>query len=306
MNNEQLEKLTKSQILDEINILKKSTQKYLKVYETLTGKPFSPHYIWDRYGTVSLDVDLKMYQKKHHFTNTYHAFLDGNNIIKKAVAEIEASIIKHSNVEDYQPINMDEYLEEKSARDLVAEIQVKHGRYEVQDVQKYNNTTAAIFLGVQEINTKLSGWDGRKDGKIPFEQKCNGLMSSYNLNGIYQDTSDNKLNRLSSGGLACNTAYIANGWIAYMVVYNTKMIVDILKNNRNNARKSGVISLNQVLDAGGKIVACQYSVKDTYADIIRHYPRLKHYLSEEDIHPASESKKIADEMAYWVEPTPLW
>ena len=208
--------------------------------------------------------------------------------------------------EDYQPIDMEAYLEEKAARDKVAEIQVKRGRSEVQDVQKYNNTTAAIFLGVQEINNKLSGWDGRKDGFIPFEQKCNGLMTNYNLNGTYQDTSDNKLDKLADGGLACNTAYIANGWMAYMVVYNTKMIANILKYNRNNARKSGVVSLPQILDAGGKIVACQYGTKETYTDIIRHYPSLRRYLSKKDIHSANEAKKIANEMAYWVEPAPLW
>ena len=294
---------TKAQMIEKINVLKVKTTTLLDSYRMKKGKNFDPKDgTNDPYmGLVVLDEsDKKVWMRfsKSMIKEQYDWFTEYYNFVSKS--------IKEESAEDYQPINMDEYLEEKEARDRVAEIQIKHGRYEVQDVQKYNNTTAAIFLGVQEINTKLSGWDGRKDGKIPFEQKCNGLMSSHNLNGIYQDTSDSKLNRLSSGGLACNTAYIANGWIAYMVVYNTKMIVDILKNNRNNARKSGVISLNQVLDAGGKIVACQYSVKDTYADIIRHYPRLKHHLSEKDIHPASESKKIANEMAYWVEPTPLW
>ena len=227
-------------------------------------------------------------------------------VIKPKKEKVVSHKLPIGLIEKYETIDLEKYAKKKEAYDHVAELQYQEGDTTVQSTRRYNDETAAIFLGVQEINTGNSGWDGRKDGKIPFEQKCNGLMIPHNLDGKYQDTSDYKVGELEKGALACDSAIIAPGWIAYTVVYNTKMVSGYIRNHRNNKRKEPIVPLNHILAAGGKIVAKMYSVKDTYADVIRHYPRLKRYLSEKDIHPASESKKIANEMAYWQPEPDLW
>ena len=147
-------------------------------------------------------------------------------------------------IEKYETIDLEKYAEKKEAYDRVAKLQYQEGDTTVQSARRYNDETAAVFFGVQEINTGNSGWDGRKDGKIPFEQKCNGLMVSHNLDGQYQDTDDYKVGELEKGALACNSAIIAPGWIAYTVVYNTKMVSEYIRNHRNNKRKMPIVHLN--------------------------------------------------------------
>lgn len=284
--------MTKPELIKEINSFKAETIKLLDIYEQKTKMPWK-----DEMGYTKKNMPLVFLDKscmrldKVTLEENHTAFKELLMSVKKAVDSIS---------ENYQTINMNEYLEEKAARDKVAEIQARRGDSTMQDVRRYNDATAGLFLGVQEINTNNTGWDGRYNGVIPFENKGNRIWQKHNLNGVYQDTSDAKLNKLYQGGLACNTSYIADGWISYMVVYNTGMIVDVLKNNRNNPRKTGVVSLEQILDAGGKIVANMFSVNETYADIIRRYPRLKKRLTVDDIVPASKAKSIAKKMAYWV------
>lgn len=289
--------MTKPELIKEINSFKVETIKLLDIYEQKTNTPWK-----DELGQTKENMHLKFLDEsclrdnKSLLEENYIAFKELYLSVKQAVDSIS---------ENYQPINMNEYIEEKAVRDKVAEIQFRRGNSTMQDVRRYNDETAGIFLGVKEINTNNTGWDGRYDGIIPFENKGNRIWQKHNLNGTYQDTSDSKLNKLAQGGLACNTSYSADGWISYMVVYNTKMIVNVLKYNRNNKRKTGIISLEQILAVGGKIVANMFSVEETYADIIWRYPRLKNKLSVKDILPASSAKTVAHEMAYWEE-AKLW
>lgn len=289
--------MTKPELIKEINNFKVETIKLLDIYKQKTNTSWK-----DELGKTKEQMPLAFLDKsclrtdKDILEENYIAFKELYLSVKQAVDSIS---------ENYQVINMEEYAEEKAARDKVAEIQNRRGDSTMQDARRYNDMTAGIFLGVQEINKNNTGWDGRYNGTIPFENKGNRVWKQYNLDGTYQDTSDAKLDKLKQGGLACNTSYIADGWISYMVVYNTKMIVNVLKYNRNNKRKTGVISLEQILAHGGKIVADMFSVKETYADIIRRYPRLKKHLKESDIVPSFKAKSIAHQMAYWDEPK-LW
>ena len=292
---------TKAELIKGINEFKTKTIQMLDLYELKTGQPWED----ENGNTKQNGLPLKLLDKscmrtpKDILLENYDSFHNLYVSVKKDVLNIAKGIYENS-AENYQPINMDEYNELKRAYDQVAAIMIKRGKTVVQCEREHNDTTCAIFLGVQEINTNHSGWDGRYNGSIPFEHKNITYYTQYNLNGTYQDTSDNKLIKLACGGLACNSAIVAPGYITYAVVYNTKMIVDILKNNRNNIRNSGVVSLPQILSVGGKIVAKEFSVMETYTDILKHYPNLKNTLSINDIHPASEAKEIAEEMAYWV------
>lgn len=202
------------------------------------------------------------------------------------------------SVENFSGIDMTEYCEFKEAYENVSRVQEKYKSSDIQSEGKFNDKTMCIELDVQEFNNSKHGWDGRKDGRIGFENKNEKFYKRHNLNATYQDLSDNVLTRFAAGGLGCNSTFTSVGRCAYCVIYSIKDIYHLLCTKRRGVRNNANITLEDAINNGGKIVAIEFDEENTYNSIIRNYPSLKNRIRPNDIHSRSEARSIATEMAY--------
>ena len=199
------------------------------------------------------------------------------------------------NTDQYAPINEEHIQKIKEASDIISQLQKESGHTEVQWHRHFMDLMTANELGCKMINEGLAGWDGKYNDDVLFEAKNNTLERKGNLDANFDNIPDQKIQEMKAGALGVVTAWETFGKAAFRVVFNTKNIADTVERTLGKKRRSTTVSFNQLFESGAKVVACEFSRKETLNNIRKSYPYVK--ITMDDIYDKRSLKKIAREFA---------
>ena len=191
--------------------------------------------------------------------------------------------------ENFQTIDHTLLEQWRALAPAVYELQKKGGDTSCQFIRRIQDADVAECLGVQEINVYNHGADGRKDGEILFEHKN---QSENNLDVTFQDISTTRLEIFKNGVLTVGTKWDGFLHKKYSVVFNSKMIGDLLEEGQNKFRQSVSIPLNTLLENGAKVIAWDNDILGALNDIQTNNPYTK--LTLDDIYGPYEAKMVAN------------
>ena len=199
------------------------------------------------------------------------------------------------NTDQYVPINEEHIKKIQEASDIISQIQRESGHTEVQWHRHFMDLMTGYEVGCQMINEGLAGWDGKYNDSILFEAKNNTLDRKGNLDANFDNIPEQKIQEMKNGALGVVTAWESFGKPAFRVVFNTKDIADIVERTLGKKRRSTTVSFNQIFESGAKVVACEFSRRETFQNIRKSYPYVK--ITLDDIYDRRSLKKIAREFA---------
>ena len=199
------------------------------------------------------------------------------------------------NTDQYAPINKGHVKQIQAASDIISQIQKESGHTEIQWSRHFMDLMTGYEVGCQIINEGLAGWDGKYNDDVLFEAKNNTLNKKGNLDANFDNIPDQKIQEMKAGALGVVTAWETFGKAAFRVVFNTKNIADTVERTLGKKRRSTTVSFNQLFESGAKVVACEFSRKETLNNIRKSYPYVK--ITMDDIYDKRSLKKIAREFA---------
>ena len=311
--------MTKEQLGKKCTESAKCLQGLCKEYKKKTGEYFKIEvYDEDDADTEDKDGNLFKYLKPSNVEFIYSSAYSKDELngilgeIKDYINQIRNSLIlinavSHTasgrrvsrkssrNSDNYVPINEKHIKKILMICKLIAELQRETGHTEIQWTRHFEDLLSAYDLGCEMINEGLAGWDGKYNQDVMFEAKNNTLDKKGNLDARFDNIGDWKIKEMKQGGLGVVTAWETFGNAAFRVVFNTKDIADTVERTLGKKRQSTSVSFNQLLESGAKVVACEFSRKETLNNIREHYPNVRITLN--DIYDRRNLKKIAKEFA---------
>lgn len=308
--------MTKQQLIDKCTKGAEYLQSLLKQYKKETGEYFKVEvYDGEDYDEEDDEGRLWWYLKPARMKFTYVPTYTKEDLegvleeIEGYISEIKTlySWLPNSdgkpktakkvtrNTDQYALINESHVKQIQAASDIISLIQKESGHTEIQWTRHFMDLMTGYEVGCQMINEGLAGWDGKYNDSTLFEAKNNTLNKKGNLDANFDNIPEHKIEEMKEGALGVITAWETFGKPAFRVVFNTKDIADTVERTLGKKRRSTTVSFNQLFESGAKVVACEYSKRDTLQNIRKNYPYVK--ITMNDIYDRRSLKKIAKEFA---------
>ena len=190
--------------------------------------------------------------------------------------------------EDIDDASLDDVI--NVAAPIIRKYQDKTGDKSIQVGRGILDRMIARTFGIQKINTNNHGFDGLYKNNILFEHKNNTYNKRNFLDGEYLDISVRRLKKFAEGSLNIITAFDGFCLPVHSVVFNSANVSDILNDGQKNFRQRAVITFDQILKSGGKVVTWMDDRRKAYLDIIREYPECGIKMS--DIYTIKDAKNV--------------
>ena len=250
------------------------------LYNVYTGEAKT----WDNPTECAADLDVNV--------NTVYSLVNGKT---RLILGTWSLTKEEKPVEDFENID-DKTLDMviKVAAPVIRKYQNKTGDKSIQVARGIMDRMVAREFGVKRINTHQHGFDGEYLNGIPFEHKNNTYDRERFLDGEFQDISPLRLRKFAGGSLNIVSAFDGFCFPVYSVVFNSANTADVLVEGQKNFRQRAVITLDQILAAGGKIVTWNNTPQEAYKDITATYPNCGLRMS--DIYTLDKAKDVAKQV----------
>lgn len=167
-------------------------------------------------------------------------------------------------------------------------LQLEGGLTSCQFIRELEDMDVADALGVQEINRSNHGADGRMDGHILYEHKN---KSNNSLDVVLKDLPMSRVEEFSVGYLTVCTLWKGFLQKKYSLVFNSSNFGSQILKGQKNVRKEASLSFNDIIKAGGKVVAWDGDIYNALTTLKVYYPDTT--LKITDIYGPEQAKMIA-------------